>query len=730
MFFQWLEKWATNPPMLGKLQDALSSRWRTGAIVCLLFGATIWLFWPATGYDFTNFDDHAYVAENRFVQEGLAWHSVRWAFGQMHEDYWIPLTWLSYLADTELYGTSPRGYHLTNIVLHAANAVLLFLWLARATRQMWAAAWVAALFAFHPLRVESVAWVSERKDVLSALFLMLALHAYLAYARSGRRGSYMLVALAMLLSLMAKPMFVTLPFLLLLLDYWPLRRAEVFRLGEWKSLLLEKLPLLGLSLVFAALTFATQKWGGTIRPLEQFPWDVRLASMPVAYVFYVAKTVWPMRLSVVYPTPTAISPGEVAVCTGILAVLSLFFLWAVRRNPAPAVGWLMFLGLLVPVIGLVRVGSVFVADRFSYIPQIGLFVAGVWGAMRLRRGLRLPLALGALAACAMLTRLQLPAWQNSLSLYARSLDAVGDNYLCHNNLGCALKGERRFAEALLHLRKAAACSPDMPDVHCNIAETLSAMGRLEEAERDLRAVMAAGLSDGKLFNSLGIVLAQEGKTEDAIQCLRRALRYDGTNAPGIAFNLALAFVKAGHDGEAMEAFDAVLRDHPDHAGALIESGKMLLSQGRSSEAIFRLERAAHVEPERADCRASLALALLSAGRREAAREEFARALRCDARHLESLNNLAWMLATDPDPARRDPPEALRLATAAANSAGAGDATVLDTLAVCYAACGQFSNALEVTQRILPLIGDHQEKLRAAIIKRRECYRKGEPWTGP
>ncbi len=388
-----------------------------------LAGLTLWLFWPATGYHLLNFDDDRYVTSNLMVMRGLSLEGIRWAFKFIYESYWLPLVWISYMLDSTIFGPVPFGYHFTNILLHSINVALLFVFLKTWTRRFWLAAFVAALFAWHPLRAESVAWVTERKDVLSGLFLLLCLFAYGKFARKPVTGREVLAALFMALGLMTKPILVTIPFLLLLLDIWPFGRWDdaakpgapsVLATG-WK-IVSEKVLFWALMLVFVFMTYYGQKIGSAIHGADAYPWIQRLAAIPVAYLFYLEKTVLPTRLSIVYGD-LHLSPLRVSAAIFILLAITALAFWSGRRSRAVPVGWIWFGLLLGPVIGIVRVGAAHVADRFTYLPSIGLgicatwFIADILPQKKWSRPLFSALAVVLLAACAWQTRRVLPNWK-------------------------------------------------------------------------------------------------------------------------------------------------------------------------------------------------------------------------------------------------------------------------------------------------------------------------------
>ncbi|MBC8433220.1 MAG: tetratricopeptide repeat protein [Desulfobacterales bacterium] len=462
---------------------------RSGFLICLFLAlATLAVYWQVQNHDFVNFDDDIYVTANRHVQEGLTPESIMWAFTTTYAANWHPLTWISHMLDYEIYGLNPGGHHLTNLLLHLTNTLLLFIILGKMTGALWRSAFVAALFALHPLHVESVAWVSERKDVLSTFWGMLSLLAYHCYVKKPRLSSFFLIIVFFTLGLMAKPMLVTLPFVLLLLDYWPLKRyqcnADRQREGEDKrflasgdifKLIWEKVPLFILVVISSILTFMAQSGMGAVRSLEVFSLKVRVANAFVSYVSYVVKAIWPVNLGVFYPHIGELLPWWQAVGSAVLIAAVCF--WAVRmskKHPYVLVGVLWYLGTLVPVIGLVQVGKQALADRYTYVPLIGIFIIVAWGVPEIlpkwrRRKIWLAvLATASLTILMTLTWHQVRYWKNSIVLFEHSIRVAVNNYQPHWNLGVALAEEGRIDEAINHYLEVLRMKPDHHKAHNNL----------------------------------------------------------------------------------------------------------------------------------------------------------------------------------------------------------------------------------------------------------------------
>lgn len=453
-------------------------------IILFLIVVPLAVYWQTGSHEFVNYDDPGYVVENPHVNTGLTGDNIRWAFTAISNSNWHPLTWLSHMLDCQLYGLTPKGHHLTSVFLHIVNAVLLFVLFRRMTGAQWQSAFVAALFALHPLHVESVAWVAERKDVLSASFFMLTLLAYTRYAERPTLGRYLPVFFSFVLGLMAKPMLVTLPFILLLLDYWPLGRSQAKPAGL--RLVLEKIPLFVLSIASSIITIYAQNTEGAISSMEAIPFVSRLANTVLAYAGYIEKTVWPARLIVLYPLTDQMPVWKVAGAILLLVCVSAIVFRQARRFPFLPVGWLWFLGMLVPVIGLVQVGSQSMADRYTYLPLIGLFIMIAWGGAELLekwRHRRIALFASAVTIIMLLssvTWLQIRHWKNSVELLSHALKFTSNAFL-YNNLGLALASQGKLDEAIIQYTKALQLNPNDDFAHYNLGLAFAKQGKLSEA---------------------------------------------------------------------------------------------------------------------------------------------------------------------------------------------------------------------------------------------------------
>ena len=535
-----------------------------------LIAGTLVVYASVRHHDFVNYDDPEYVTENSHVRGGLTAAGVQWALTTGWQGNWHPLTWLSHMADVQVYGLDPGPHHITSLVLHIANTLLLFSFLRAATAATLRSAFVAGVFALHPLHVESVAWIAERKDVLSTLFWMLTLRAYVRWVRQPSRGRHAAMLAAFALGLLAKPMLVTLPFVLLLLDVWPLQRISPSRAAVARGLspaIREKLPLFALAAASAVVTFVVQRRSGAVGAVESFPLSGRLANALVSYVAYLWQMVWPTGMAVLYPYPRSFSAWRVVGAAAGLAGASIALTRAGRRYPYLPVGWWWYVGTLVPVIGLVQVGSQSMADRYTYVPLIGLFIVVAWGLPDLmarwpRRHVALTAASAlVMAACAVTARAQVQVWTTADTLWEHALAVTTDNHIAHNNFGLRLAGEGHTAEAVAHLTEAVRLDPTYPAAH----------------------------------NNLGLAFAKQGRLDDAVRQFAEALRLDPTYAEAHN-NLANALGDLGRVDEAISHYNDALRLRPDYVNARMNLGITLADHGRAEEAVVQFSEALRLDP--------------------------------------------------------------------------------------------------------------------------------------
>ncbi len=630
----------------------------------VLTAAILCAFWPVLGNDFiTSYDDERYVTGNRHVQGGLGLAGLSWASTATYAANWHPLTWMSHMLDWQLYGRAPMGHHLTNLLLHVANGLMLFFALHLATGSILRSSIVAALFGVHPLHVESVAWVAERKDVLSTLFWMLAIWAYVRYVTAPSIRRYAVVAGALALGLCAKPMLVTLPFVLLLLDHWPLGRFARGGRGALGPLVREKAPLLLLSAASSIVTFAAQTSGRAVATFEQFSLPARAANAVVSYAAYLWKTVWPRDLAVFYPHPRGSLPSwEVAGSAIVLALVTALAIRARRRRPYVLTGWLWYLGTLVPVIGLVQVGGQAMGDRYTYVPLVGIFLIAVWGLADAAESLPAlrPASRGvvsstagdspwillpagavilALVAC---TRVQVGHWRDSVSLFEHALDATRDNFVAHGNLGHALAKRGRNREAVSHYQEALRLNPLDAETHNSLGLALCELGRLEEAVRHGSTALRLRPGYPEAHNNLGFALFRLGRVEEALAHYQEALRLEPDYAVAHG-NLGAALVGQGRLAEAIEHCEQALRIDPGYAEAHNNLGLAFSAEGRLDEAIRHYVEALRLEPEGAKAHNNLGRALADSGRPGEAIPHYEEALRLDPDYPEAHNNLGITL---------------------------------------------------------------------------------------
>jgi protein O-mannosyl-transferase len=775
-------------------------------MVCtLLVLTTLAVFLPVVWHGFVIYDDTGYVTENAHVQSGLTWGGIVWAFTTGHTGNWHPLTWLSHMLDCQVYGLQPAGHHLTNLLFHAANTVLLFLWLRSLTGAFWRSAFVAALFALHPLRVESVAWVAERKDVLSSFFGLLSLWAYTAYARKSVvhpsrftfhvSRFYVLSLVCFALGLMSKPMLVTWPFVLLLLDYWPLKRMEneecrmqnagagtthhaprtthhvprsaprASRFTFHVSLLAEKVPFLLLATASSIGTFLAQRNGDAMA--TAMPAGERVANAVVSYARYIGKMLWPKHLSVLYPHPGQWPAGSVVAAGALVLAATVVVIFQARKRPYLAVGWLWFCGVLVPVIGLVQVGIQSMADRYTYLPSVGLFIILAWGggevAANWPKG-RLALAAAATAAliaCALITQSQLGHWQNTESLFRHTILVTKNNFVAWNNLGACLAEQRqlrqaercyrtaieiepaseaawvnlgctlmdlnRKAEAIEAYETALRINPSFVKVHDSLATALAADGRLAEAQAHCLEAARLDPQFAKPYSNLGALLTREGKWDEAVAAFRRAVALDPAMSEARC-GLGGALAKQGKYEEGMRELAELVKIQPTNAAARLQLAGILVLQGKVDQALAEYSEVLRANPTEPTAHYRLALALSAQGRSKEAIAEYRAAVKARPGYPEALNNLAWLLATCPDPQLRNGQEAVDLAERACRLTERKQAYMVGTLGAAYAEASRFPEAIAAAETARALAERENDKEVAALnSKLLALYRSGQPY---
>jgi tetratricopeptide (TPR) repeat protein len=655
-----------------RTEEWLKSNRQHFAICGVLAAFTAAIFWPLLHAQLLNYDDPDFVTSNPHVLHGLSNGEMKWAFKSLYI-YWQPLTWLSYMMDSALSNNHAEGFHRTNILLHVANSVLLYLILFRMTRAQWASAAVAAMFAWHPLHVETVAWISERKGVLSSFFWLLAVLAYEVYTRKPTLAKYTYVMVAFAFGLMSKSMVVTLPCVLLLLDYWPLRRfvwAAPAKSGQYlrmpystSRLVLEKLPLFLMSLGSALLTIAAQNKAEAIWSTGRLSLLARVAHSAVAYMLYLKKAFFPDDLAVFYPHPGTWPASYVIAACILLLGITVTSVRQFRMQPYLIVGWLLFIGMLGPVIGIIQTGDQALADRYSYLPLIGVFIMVVWFARdlaaKIPRALIGSAAVGALFACVVVTAAQVRHWDNSKALFEHALAVTKDNYLAETAYGSILFETGKIDEASQHFRNALAILPNMVEAHCGLAKCLLATGKFQEALENYQQAAMVKPDYAEADFGIGAILEKFGKLDDA-----------------------------------KSAFEAGLKYSPTNALALFHLGTIYLSQGQYKESIGVLEQALQINPNWPD----------------------------------ALNRLGWLLATNPDATIRKGDEALRLATRSCELTSFGNPQALNTLAAAQAETGHFQEAAASAEKAIELCRTTGQTNLAAIIGQLQMtYKSGRPY---
>jgi protein O-mannosyl-transferase len=669
-------------------------------LTSLLVLVTIAVYWPAMRCDFINFDDPAYVTVNPHVQAGLNWEGVKWAFCNTEQAaYWAPLTWLSHMLDCQLFGLNPWGHHLTNVLLHSLNAALVFVLLQRLTGVIWRSLLVAVLFAFHPLHVESVAWVSERKDVLSTFFVLLTLIFYTRYAqrRSSVEGralrvkesapsadqkqpstldlrpstnlaldlrhstlDYCAALLFFALGLMSKPMLVTWPFVMLLLDYWPLQRSSELKDSprpsilkpQLSTLLWEKIPFFALAVVASCVTFVVQKQGGAVMSLESLPLGARVGNALVSYCRYLGKLVWPTDLAVFYPHPGHWPLAWILSAGLLLVVISVLFFAERRRYPFLLMGWLWFCGTLVPVIQLVQSGGQAMADRFAYIPSLGVLILAIWGVEEVTRHWRhrvIALSVAgsmAIVLCLVLTRQQLGYWQDSETLFRYALAVTKNNYLAHNNLGDALERKGQTNEAVSQYREAIRLKPAYVDSHYNLGNLLLKQGQTDEAISQFQEVIrlkpADVSADVDTFYNLGSAFYKKGQMDEASKQLQEVIHLKPDYAEA-HYSLGMIFSLKGLMDEAIKQFQEVIRLKPDYAEAHNWLAVAFDRESRTDEAINQYQEYIRLKPDDADAHYNLGNAFVRKGLMDEAIKQFQEVIRLKPDYVEAYDNLGMAL---------------------------------------------------------------------------------------
>jgi tetratricopeptide (TPR) repeat protein len=771
---------------------------RVTILVCICFiGATLAVFWPLLSSEFVTYDDPPYVTENEHITSGLNWENIRWALGNNgHGGNWHPLTSLSHMLDVELFGLNPGRHHLINLLFHVADSVLLFLLLRGMTQALWRSAFVAALFALHPLHVESVAWISERKDVLSGFFFMLTLLAYARYVRNSkspanslrtkriRAGSYIMALIFFALGLMSKPMLVTVPFVLLLLDFWPMARIQfpTFKLqpstrAALLRLVLEKLPFFALSAGSSVITFVVQKSSGAVGSLEGVPLGARIQNALTTCIAYLLQAFWPTRLAVFYPFPTSVPTGEIVVAVGIILLVTLAAILLARKHGYLMVGWFWYLGMLVPVIGLVQVGVQARADRYTYLPLIGIFILVPWGVETLWRRFAnaasqkaIQIAIGSggvclLAALALAAHRQTLVWHDSHKLYQHAVNVTDENYVAWGGLGiadlrrgdpasamtnfakaleyastrgagesikyyigAALQMQGKGVEALPYLQDAVVANDIKPERNCRLGVALIEAGRLDEAEVAIKQALEAKPHNPEFQLAMAGLLQGKGQREKAEELFLQVLADHPDNAS--AHRLYADFILAqGKFAEAEKHYAAAVSNSPHPDVKLLRSyATTLAHDGKPREAITQLKEALKLDPSHAQANFELAENMSQIGQTREAITHYDQAIKSQPKLVAALNNLAWIFATDPDEKIRNGARSVELAEQACKITEWKEPFLMGTLAAGYAEAGRFTNAVATAEKACAVARSNKlEDVARRNEELIEMYRAGKPY---
>jgi Flp pilus assembly protein TadD len=578
--------------------DKAIKKYQFSCLCILLVIATIVSFEQVRNFDFINFDDQVYITNNQYVRSGLTLDSIIWAFTDSSRLFWHPLTWLSHMLDCQLFGLDAGRHHTVNLLLHLANTLLLFNVLTQMTKAPWRSFFVAGAFALHPMHVESVAWVAERKDVLSTLFWMLTMTAYLRYVKRLVLSRYLFTLMLFILGLMAKPMLVTLPFVLLLLDYWPLERMRITKQQvdyaatnniEQKPigyLLLEKVPFLIFSVVFGIITFTDKNKYGVLSMIENLSPSKQIGNAIVSYVVYIYKMIWPSRLAILYlHQGNSLSMVKVALSGALLLLISLF-VYTARKRKYLTVGWLWYLGVLLPVIGFIQTGGQAWADRYSYIPLIGLFIIVAWGANELLAKLRYreiasaALACSVLLICAICTRIQVQYWRNNTTIFERAIKVTKNNYVAYCSLAELFLQEGKTQQAIEYFTEALRAKPDFIGALNNLGYALARQGKFAEAEGYYSKALQIKPEFIEARNNLAQALAHQGKFDEAIMHWTEMIKFAPRN-PAAHTNIAMILTRQGKLDEAVKHLNEALRIDPNNIKAREDLKLALSTKGRS-----------------------------------------------------------------------------------------------------------------------------------------------------
>ena len=677
--------------------------------VCLfLVTSILCVYWQVRNFSFVNFDDRQYVTQNYYVQAGLTLKSIRWSLTAMQASNWHPLTWLSHMLDCQIYGLNPGHHHMTNVLFHVLNSLLLFFVFKRISGSLWKSAFVAALFALHPLHVESVAWVAERKDVLSTFFWMLTLWFYADYVESSRFEKYLLVILFYILGPMAKPMLVTVPFVLLLLDYWPLRRFHLkssdsentlTQRSFYFGLIREKIPLFLLSSASCVITYFAQKSGGAVDSLTMIPFHVRIANALIFYISYIGKMFWPRNLAVLYPYQMSI-PLWKSISAGLLLILiSLGVFQMLKSKPYLAVGWFWYLGTLVPLIGIVQVGSQALTDRYTYVPLIGIFIMITWGisdwiSKKHYGKIGLFIASASILSVLMITsRLQVKYWFNSVTLFNHAIHVTNDNSIAQLNLGEALAEQGNIEKAVKHFKTTLKIKPNLAGANFDIGVYFRREGKLDEAIKHFSKALKGNSHYATALNEIGDTLGKRGDISGAIKYYLEAIKIN----PGYAKaynNLGVILADRNNGKAAIVFLSKAIQIRPDYAGADFNLGKIFPKRNDPEKAISQYEKALQFNPDM----------------------------------MQALYHLSWIRSTHEDKKYRNGKEAVKLATKLCELTQYRQPLALDALAAAYTETERYNKAISTAEKAHKIaLVKGPEILTRSLEKRLVLYRNKIPY---
>ena len=718
------------------MRSAAVRKTEGGAVCVFLALAVLAVFGQTTHFEFVNYDDDKNVYQNPVVEKGLSMQAAGWAFTHPQVANWIPLTTLSHMLDCQIFGLHAGGHHLVNVLLHAATAVLLFLVLRRMTGSLWRSAFVAAVFAVHPLRAESVAWVSERKDVLSALFFMLTLGAYVRNTRKPSWTGHVAVILLFTLGLLSKSMVATLPFVLLLLDYWPLKRIADcgLRIEEWKPLLIEKIPLFVLATAACVATALMPDMQVILTNTHRLPLLERIGNALVSYVVYLRQMAFPAGQATPYPIlPNGQPPWNVCLAFVVLAAISAGVVACRKKRPWLLTGWLWYVGMLVPVIGIIQISpDAAHANRYTYLPEIGLALAGTWAVAdwsagwkqrRVILGGLMAIIIGALAICG---HAQTSYWKNGETLWTRALDCTSDNSVAHNNIGYALYQKGKVEDAIRHYKQALEINPNYAQAHFNLGVIFLKQGELDDAIAEYKQALKIDPDYMEAHFDLGSALALKGNLDEAIAQYRKVLEIRPEYAEA-DYNLGRVLLLKGDLNEAMAHLDKTNAGSPDSLARWYNLGNELLQERDWACAIVCYRQAIKINPRSADAYANLGVALSQKGETKEAMDSWQTALEINPDQVYVQNNLAWLLATAPDAALRNGAKAVALAQRASQSSGGENPFILQTLAAAYAEKGSYETAVATARRALDLAATQKAgALIAALQTEIKLYETNTP----